>query len=105
MQITIDVNSQKTATKRGTAKASGKPYEIVTQRGHLHQADTITGEIQLIPITLTIGPNDFPYESGRYTLDASSLTVDQYGGLLMGRIKLSKVVAPVVSTVPQKSAA
>lgn len=105
MQITIDVTSQKTATKRGTAKASGKPYEIVTQRGHLHQADTITGEITLIPIDLTIAPNDFPYELGRYTLDPSSLTVGQYGTLQIGRIKLSKLSTPAVQPVHQKSAA
>lgn len=101
MQITIDVNSQKTATKRGTAKASGKPYEITTQRGHLHQADAITGEISLIPIDLTLEANAFPYENGRYTIDASSLVVGQYGGLSIGRLKLFKL--PQV--VPQSKAA
>ena len=101
MQITIDVNSQKTATKRGTAKATGKPYEIVSQRGHLHQADTITGEISLISIDLTLDANAFPYDTGRYTLDASSLIVNQYGGLSIGRLKLSKLAA----AVPQKAAA
>ncbi|OJW81599.1 single-stranded DNA-binding protein [Thiobacillus sp. 65-1402] len=97
MQITIDVNSQKTAIKRGTAKATGKPYEIITQRGHLHQADTITGEISLIPIDITLEPNAFPYDTGRYTIDASSLIVGQYGGLSIGRLKLFKLPAQAVN--------
>ena len=95
MQITIDVNSPKTAIKRGTAKATGNPYEIITQRGHLHQADTITGEITLVPIDLTLEKDAFPYDTGRYTLDASSLKVDQYGKLSIGRVKLVKVAAAV----------
>lgn len=101
MQITIDVNSQKTAVKRGTAKASGKPYEIITQRGHLHQVDTVTGEINLVPVDLTLAPDAFPYDNGRYTLDASSIIVGQYGGLQIGRVKLVKLAA----AVPQKAAA
>lgn len=92
MQITIDVNSQKTAIKRGTAKATGKPYEITTQRGHLHTVDAITGEITLVPIDLTIERDAFPYDNGRYTLDSSSLMVTQYGGLGIGRVRLSKLV-------------
>lgn len=98
MQITIDVNSQKTATKRGTAKATGKPYEITTQRGHLHTVDAITGEVNTVPIDLTLGQNDFPYQTGRYTLDASSIRVDNFGGLAIGRVKLMRLeekAAPV----------
>lgn len=96
MQITIDVNSQKTSVKRGTGKATGKPFEITTQRGHLHQVDTITGEVNTVPIDITLGQNDFPYETGRYTLDASSVIVGQYGGLQIGRLKLVKIVQPQV---------
>lgn len=101
MQITIDVNSQKTATKRGTAKESGRPYEITTQRGFLHQPDPITGEITLVAIDLTLERDAFPYDSGRYTLDASSLRVNQFGSLSIGRVKLSKVA----QAVPAKAAA
>jgi len=94
MQITIDVNSQKTATKRGISKETQKPYEITTQRGFLHQPDTITGEITLVAIDLTLERDAFPYDMGRYTLDASSLRVNQYGSLSIGRVKLSKLAQP-----------
>jgi len=105
MQIVIEVTSQKTATKRGTAKVSGKPYEITTQRCFLQQPDQITGEISQVAIDLPIERDAFPHDIGRYTLDAGSLIVDQYGKLQIGRVKLTKLQSAAVQPMPQKSAA
>lgn len=92
MQIIIDVNSNKTATNSGTTK-DGKPYEITKQRGHLIQADRITGETTPVAIDITLGKGEFPYPAGRYTLDAASVRVNQYGRLEIGFIKLVKLEA------------
>jgi len=91
MQIIIDITSPKTATKRGTAKAIGKPYEITSQRGFLQSLDVITGEVMPVPIDIQLDRDTFAYEPGRYTLDASSIKVDSFGGLAIGRVKLVKV--------------
>lgn len=104
MQILIDVNSTKTSTRRGTSARTGKPYEMTTQRGFLHSVDPITGEVTPTAIDLPIDRDSFPYEAGRYTLDASSIRVNQYGSVEIGRIKLVKVAQAAVSA-PARAAA
>lgn len=91
MQLIIDVNSAKTQTKRGTSAKTGKPYEITTQRGFFHSVDAITGETLPLPIDLQLGPNDFPYEPGRYTIEPTSFVVGQFGDLRINRLKLTKL--------------
>lgn len=94
MQIIIDVNSNKTVTQSGITK-DGRSYEITKQRGHLIQVDRITGETTPVAIDITLGKSEFPYSVGRYTLDASSVRVNQYGRLEIGFIKLAKIETPV----------
>lgn len=106
MQIFIDVNSTKTNTRRGTSAKTGKPYEMTTQRGFLHSLDPITGDVTPVAIDLPIDRDAFPYEAGRYTLDSSSIKVNQYGSLEIGRIKLLPVkVAAAAAAAPQQRAA
>jgi hypothetical protein len=93
MQIIIDVNSTKTHTRRGTSAKTGKPYEMTIQRGFLLSVDQITGEVSPVAIDLPIDRDSFPYEAGRYTLDASSVKVSEYGSLMIGRLKLAKVAS------------
>lgn len=104
MQILIDVNSTKTQTKRGTAKNTGKPYEMTTQRGFLLSVDQITGDVTPVAVDLPIDRDAFPYEAGRYTLDASSIKVNEYGSLQIGRLKLVKVAA-AAAAAPARAAA
>lgn len=93
MQIIIDVNSTKTNTKRGKSAKTGNPYEITSQRGFLHAVDSITGEVTPVAIDIPLDRDAFPYEAGRYTLDAASVKVSEYGSLLIGRLKLAKVAS------------
>jgi len=95
MQIIIDINSQKTSVRRGTSKTTNKPYEMTTQRGFFHSVDEITGETMPVPVNITLDQGAFPYDTGRYTIDAASLKVNEYGNLYIGRLKLSKVAAAV----------
>lgn len=97
MQIIIDVSSTKTHTRRGTAKETGRPYEITTQRGFFHAVDTITGEVTPVAVDLPIGQNEFPYQPGRYTLDSSSIVVDEYKRLTIRRLHLIPVKAEPVA--------
>jgi hypothetical protein len=93
MQIIIDVNSTKTFTKRGKSARTGNNYEITTQRGFLHSIDPITEDVTPVAIDIPIDRDAFPYEAGRYTLDASSVKVSEYNSLMIGRLKLVKVAS------------
>lgn len=97
MQIIIDINSTKTQTKRGTSSKTGKPYEIISQRGFLHSLDTITGDVTPVAIDIPVGRDGSPYETGRYTLDVSSIIVSAYGALQIGRLKLVKLPPAVAA--------
>lgn len=97
MQIIIDINSTKTHTKRGTSSKTGKPYEITSQRGFLHSLDAITGEVTPVAIDIPIDRDAFAYDTGRYTLDVSSIIVSGYGALQIGRLKLVKLPQPVAA--------
>lgn len=103
MQIIIDVNSTKTSTKRGQSAKTGKDYEITSQRGFLHSVDAITGDVTPVAIDIPIERNGFPYETGRYTVDSSSVSVSEYGTLILRRLKLSKI--NVASVAPAAKAA
>jgi hypothetical protein len=105
MQITIDVQSTKTHTKRGTSGRTGKPYEMTIQRGFLLSVDQITGDVTPQSIDLPIDRDAFPYEPGRYTLDASSIRINQYGSVEMGRLKLVKMGQPASVAAPARAAA
>lgn len=97
MQPIIEITSTKTATKKGTSAKTNKPYSISAQRGFFHTVDPITAEISRVAIDVPLEDAESPYPVGRYTIDASSYRVSEYGGLVLSRMKLDPVQAAVAS--------
>lgn len=100
MQPVIEITSTKTATKSGKARSTGRDYTIINQRGYFHTVDPITSEISRVAIDVPLESADSPYPAGRYTIDATSYRVSEFGQLALSRMKLDPVRADVAS-VPQ----
>ena len=100
MQPIIEITSTKTATKTGKARATGRDYTIINQRGHFHSLDPITAEVVKVSIDVPLESAESPYPVGRYTVDASSFRVSEFGQLTLSRMRLDPV-QPVVASVPQ----
>ena len=100
MQPIIEITSTKTATKTGTARATNKPYSITNQRGYFQTVDPITGEFGRVAIDVQLESADSPYPVGRYTIDATSFRVAEFGQLVIGRMHLDPV-QPAVASAPQ----
>jgi len=80
MTIRIEIKSTEVSVRSGIGK-SGRPYEIVEQIGFIELND----ERRKLRINVDKGAQ--PYAPGEYTLDESSFSVDQYGGLAV-RVRL-----------------
>lgn len=100
MQPIIEITSTKTATKSGKARSTGKDYSITNQRGFFQTVDPITGELGRVSIDVQLDSPDSPYPVGRYTIDATSYRVAEFGQLVLSRMKLDPLAAAVAS-VPQ----
>lgn len=100
MQPIIEVLSTMTATKSGKAQKTGNDYSITAQRGYFQTVDPITGEVGRTAIDVPLNDALSPYPVGRYTIDASSYRVSQYGKLELTRMKLDPVRVDVAA-VPQ----
>lgn len=100
MQPIIEITSTKTATKSGKARSTGKDYSITSQRGFFQTVDPITGELGRTAIDVPLENADSPYPVGRYSIDATSYRVSEYGTLALSRMKLDPLPAAVAS-VPQ----
>lgn len=97
MQPIIDITSTKTATKTGTARATGRPYTLTNQRGYFNAVDPITGEITRLPIDVRLSNETSPYPIGRYTIDSTSFRVDEYNNLVISLMRLDPLPASVAS--------
>lgn len=86
--IRIEIKSTDIQLKSGVGR-SGRPYEIREQAAFCAIGD------ELRRIRLTLDRNQTAYPPGLYTLDATSITVDQWGGLGL---------RPVLRPLPQKAA-
>lgn len=95
MQPIIEVTSTKTATKTGKARSTGKDYSITNQRGYFQTVDPITGELGRVAIDIQLESADSPYPVGRYTIDATSYRVAEFGQLVLSRMKLDPLRAEV----------
>lgn len=100
MQPIIEVLSTKSATKTGTSSKTNKPYSITNQRGYFHSIDPITGEVSKVAIDLRLDDPQSPYPVGRYTIDATSYRVSQFGDLTLSRMHLDPI-QPAVVSAPQ----
>lgn len=105
MQIIIEVKSTKAISKtiKPSSKVGSKQFDAFDkhlQRGYLQVADQITGEITNQSIDLDIPSLDSPYPVGRYTLNAASFHIGQFGVLALGKLVLDPILADVAS-VPQ----
>lgn len=87
----IEVKSTATTTKSGTS-AKGKPYSINEQEAWV---DMTNGERRKLKVALEDGGK--PYPLGFYELDDESFTVNQYGNLEIGRLRLVAVRAAKVA--------
>lgn len=100
MQPIIEITSTKTATKSGKARSTGRDYTIINQRGYFHTVDPITSEISRVAIDVPLESADSPYPVGRYTIDATSYRVSEFGQLALSRMRLDPLQA-TVAAVPQ----
>lgn len=100
MQPIIEITSIKTATKNGKARSTGRDYSITNQRGYFQTVDPITGEVGRVAIDVMLESADSPYPVGRYTIDATSFRVAEFGQLVLSRMHLDPV-QPAVASAPQ----
>lgn len=91
--IRIEVKSAAVNVKSGTARNSGKPYEIRTQEGYAH---TVDGEGKPRPYPqrceIPLQKGQEPYAPGNYTVSAASFYVGDYDRLMIS-LRLQPVAA------------
>lgn len=94
-QIVIEIQSTDVTTKSGTSARTQKAYNIREQKGYAF----FPGKPYPIEVRFSLEDNSPAYAQGRYTLHPDSFTVDRFGGLAIGRMKLVSIAQAV-----QKSA-
>lgn len=77
--IRIEVTPQ-IITKKGVARATGKPYEINEQVAYAHLIGQ-DGQPNKYPTQIALSTRDGILPAGDYTLNPSSLTLGQWGTL------------------------
>lgn len=87
MAIKIEVKDPTVKNRQGVSKSSGKPYSINSQQAYVH----IPGKAYPVEFVITLDDGQMAYQPGIYTLDDSSIYVDRFGGLTVGRVKLLPV--------------
>jgi len=83
------IKSAEIMVKRGTAKATGQPFEIRSQ--HVFMENPITEEV--IRFEVALGRDQSPYAPGVYTLSPESFVKGDYGDLTLGRVQFLPVSA------------
>ena len=85
--IKIEIKNTKVEQFSGVGKRSGKPFTMNNQMGYVNLPD-VNGEILRRSIKITLPDGQQPYPVGVYQLALSSLMVDSFGRLSVGRIVL-----------------
>jgi hypothetical protein len=91
--IKVEVKHQVTEHVTGTSNRTGKPYSFHRQVAYAH----LVGEEYPVKFELTHDSPGAAYQPGFYTLDPSSIFVDRFGGLGLGRIRLRAIAQPATS--------
>lgn len=94
MTIRISIKSTNIAKRSGTAKSSGKPYNIRTQTAWAHTFDR-EGNPYDYPqrVDIQLEENDSAYEIGDYTISPRSFFVGDFDKLAISRLILVKAAA------------
>lgn len=93
-QIVIEIQSTDVTTKSGKSARTGKDYSIREQKGYAF----FPGKPYPTEVRFALDDNSPAYAQGRYTLHPDSFTVDRFGGLAIGRMKLVSIAQPVKQT-------
>lgn len=96
MQMIIEVKSTRAVSKlvKPSTKPGSKqfdPFEKHIQRGYVHAVDPISGDVTPQAIDIDVPGIDKGYPVGRYTLDTSSFFVNNFGTLVLGKLKLEPI--------------
>lgn len=86
--IKIEVKNPGTEHVTGTSK-QGRPYSFYRQSAYAH----LPGKAYPVEFEMTHDQASDAYQPGFYSIDPSSIYVDRFGGLALGRLKLVPVQA------------
>lgn len=90
--LKVEIKSQEVNVKEGVSKGTGKPYRIVEQSGYVSMPDLKDPSVMLTRrISITLDDNQKPFPPGAYTINDTSFYVNNFGALLLGRLKLSPI--------------
>lgn len=85
--IKIEIKSDKVEAFSGISKKTGKPFSMNNQTGYANLVDA-NGEVLRQALKITLSDDQKPYPVGFYTLAPSSLYIDSFSRLVVGRIAL-----------------
>ncbi|MCB6185411.1 G5P family DNA-binding protein [Leeia sp. TBRC 13508] len=94
--LKIQIDNPHFEAKTGTSQKTGKPYSIREQKGWAFLLDQ-DGKPNQYPtqIVISLGDTQQPYPVGNYSLSDSSIYVDRFGRLTVGRLNLIRAAEAV----------
>lgn len=85
--IKIEIKSDKVEAFSGVSKKTGRPFSMNNQTGYANLIDA-NGEVLRQALKITLNDDQKPYQPGMYMLAPSSLFIDSFSRLVVGRLAL-----------------